>query len=855
MLAGMSSTAPDGSRTGWSWRRHALVWGGGAALLPVLLAVALLLGLQRTLVERLAPLAGGPFGLAAATLSVDRLDLRQAELSNIMLFPGLSADHAVAAYDLSRPLAPKLLSATVSGVQLHLILDESGLHFPDGSLPAARLAALAGSGPPAPPSAPRDGIAANARLAIAGGALLLETPSGPLAARVTGHVMLVDGRPQDLALALRDVTGYGARASLVATGQRKDDGTYVLDLTLDEQAGPAGPSNLALTGTLVLPEGDAAMTAKLAGTLALPEEPVIHLTADIARGSTVTAMLGGHWQAAPDAPLGRLPRRGDLTLSLAGRPDRPCGDQAGLALGLNGTLGDWAVGPGRVGAARLALTARAEICDEMIRVVPTAASEIALDDLRQAGEAATLDTLVIGLAPGREMVAGRRDLTRGRLTIGPLQATGRAGMPFVLTLDSLSAETGGAVPVMAALAGATLSLPAQGIVARGLDVGLRGALAAGGFSGRVTIDRGEIADIARDRRVAAVFALTGGADLADGGIRFAGHLAEPSGILALDITGRHDLATGKGEAHIALTPLQLDPKRARVTDLIPALAGKVTNLRGGLGGSVALNWRGSRWDGTAEVALDGLGATTPQVELSGMTGTLHLSGLNPPRSPPGQELVIRQVLVGLGVGPVTLRFALQRDGKLAVEHASWPFYGGEIRIDDALLDPAAGSNRMQVQVVGVELGAVAALSGYTGLVADGRLSGVVPVVIDANGPKVVDGHLSADQPGGKLQLHDPDLRGMVASDRPELDFIFDLLTDFHFNILSATVDGPLNGELKVGLQIAGRNPEIEGGHPVNFNLTVEGPLRAMAQSGASLYNLGDTIGQRIIGGRIKGNGH
>lgn len=856
MLKAMSSRTPQAPHRRWSWRRHVLVWGGGGlGIIPVVLAVALVFGLQRTLLEQLTPALGRGFGLGSATVSVDRLDLRQIQVKAVELFPGAAADRATIAYDLSNPFAPKLLSATIAGARLHLILDERGLHFPDGSLLADRLAVFLGPADEAgeaPPAAA--GMAAAATLAITGGTILVETARGPVTARLDGSVVLEGGRPREVTLAVRDATGYGARADLVAGATRGPDGTYTLDLTFDERTGTAQALKLALAGSLSLSEGSGPTAATLGGTLVLDEEPVIHLTANLSRDRALTAAFGADWAAAGDAPHHRLPRRGHLTLTLAGEPRRPCGADAGVAVGLNGQLDDWRLGPRQIDTARLALTARAELCDGTARLIPTAASQVELRGLRQEGSALALDRAVLGFAVGTAALAGDLDLTAVSAALGPLAASGTAGVPFDLTLDRLALETGGAAPLLATLAGATLTLPGQEMVLADLAVRFTGAVAAEGLAGHLAIERGRVFDRARDKRVAPDFALHGQADLTAGRVDFTARLDEPSGLLALDIAGHHDLAGAKGDARLTLAPLRFAPKQAKITDLVPALAGKVTNLRGGLGSHATLVWAPGRWDGTAELALADFGATTPQMELTGMTGTVRLSGLNPPRSRPGQILTIRQVLIGLGVGPVDLRFALRRDGKLAVERASWPFYGGEIRIDDALLDPAAVSNRLEVQVIGIDLATIAALSGYAGVLADGRLSGRVPLVIDAAGPRLVGGKLEADTPGGKLRLQDAELRAMVATERPELDFVFDVLTDFRYTLLSATIDGPLNGDLKLGLQIAGRNPAIEGGRPVEFNLAVEGPLRAIAQSGASLYNLGDTIGQRIIGGRTKANG-
>jgi hypothetical protein len=77
--------------------------------------------------------------------------------------------------------------------------------------------------------------------------------------------------------------------------------------------------------------------------------------------------------------------------------------------------------------------------------------------------------------------------------------------------------------------------------------------------------------------------------------------------------------------------------------------------------------------------------------------------------------------------------------------------------------------------------------------------------------------------------------------QPGLDLALGALTDFRFDVLEASVNYSDAGDLQLGIRLEGRNPEIEKGRPIHYNLNVSENIPVLLQS----LRLQDTFTERI----------
>ena len=73
------------------------------------------------------------------------------------------------------------------------------------------------------------------------------------------------------------------------------------------------------------------------------------------------------------------------------------------------------------------------------------------------------------------------------------------------------------------------------------------------------------------------------------------------------------------------------------------------------------------------------------------------------------------------------------------------------------------------------------------------------------------------------------------------------LENFRYDALKITLDGRTDGATAIGLHLKGANPDLHDGHPVEFNLNLEGNLASLIQTNLENYQIPDRIRERLQG--------
>ncbi len=120
-----------------------------------------------------------------------------------------------------------------------------------------------------------------------------------------------------------------------------------------------------------------------------------------------------------------------------------------------------------------------------------------------------------------------------------------------------------------------------------------------------------------------------------------------------------------------------------------------------------------------------------------------------------------------------------------------------------------------------QLSEIFALYADHGLSGSGVLSGRLPVLLGPEGLTIQGGELASQQPGGTIVYDGGAAGNAVASGNQQLDIALRLLRNFQYDTLAARASFVPSGDLMLGLNLAGRNPDEFGGQAVNFNINVE----------------------------------
>jgi hypothetical protein len=320
----------------------------------------------------------------------------------------------------------------------------------------------------------------------------------------------------------------------------------------------------------------------------------------------------------------------------------------------------------------------------------------------------------------------------------------------------------------------------------------------------------------------------------------------------VDVRIGHELATGRGRALLDVPGIKFDPAY-QPEQLTRLTLGVIALASGTLKGKGEIGWdgRSTTSSGTFSTENANLAASFGPVE--GLSTTLHFTDLLGLVSAPGQLATTRQIRTGVDVFDGRIRYQLLPGLRVKVEEGLWPFAGGELLLEETILDfshPAP--KRLTFRLAAMDAASFVSQMEFSNINATGTFDGVVPMIFDERGGRIEGGHLVAREPGGTLsyvgELTDKDLGayGKLA---------FDALKSLRYSKLIVDLNGSLEGEFIAGIQLDGiardvaAAPNPKGGIsamvvgralnqlakiPFKFNIKVRGPFRTVIGTARSL---------------------
>jgi len=128
----------------------------------------------------------------------------------------------------------------------------------------------------------------------------------------------------------------------------------------------------------------------------------------------------------------------------------------------------------------------------------------------------------------------------------------------------------------------------------------------------------------------------------------------------------------------------------------------------------------------------------------------------------------------------------------------------------------------------------------------GLMNGELPFKVDLQKKPFItipNGQLSAQAPGGFLK-YQPSSAGLKQTHQ-SMTLVLDVLEDFHYSLLSSNVTYGADNKIHLKLNLQGKNPAVESGRQVNFNIQLEEDLPALITSMQISNQVSETIKQRI----------
>ena len=340
------------------------------------------------------------------------------------------------------------------------------------------------------------------------------------------------------------------------------------------------------------------------------------------------------------------------------------------------------------------------------------------------------------------------------------------------------------------------------------------------------------------------FVLNGDTITTTGGLHHPG-----SGTLVTNIDIVHHLASGQGHADLDVPGIRFASAGLQPDNLTPLTEGVIALVDGTVRGQGRIDWVGHRVTSTGDFSTDGIDLAAAFGPVTGMSGTIHFTDLLALESAPGQTLQLAGVNPGIPVENGVIHFQLLRDQLVKVERGEWPFMGGTLVLRETILNLAKPTaKRLTFAVDGLNAAMLVESFGFKEIAANGTFDGVLPMIFDEDGGRIVGGRLDSRAPGGALSYV-----GVVSKANLGMfgGIAFNALRDLKFKQMIVRLDGDLAGEFATRLSVddvaLGNNKTqrfVRGllkKLPFKFTVSIKGPFRALIGTAKSVKDPRATI--------------
>jgi hypothetical protein len=340
--------------------------------------------------------------------------------------------------------------------------------------------------------------------------------------------------------------------------------------------------------------------------------------------------------------------------------------------------------------------------------------------------------------------------------------------------------------------------------------------------------------------------------LAGGYVRATGTLKHPaSGTRVTDVAIEHRLSTGAGHATLDVSALTFG-ERLQPEELTRLTDGVIAFVNGTIGGQGRIDWdSGGKVTSSGDFSTAHLDLAAPFGPVTGIRGTIHFNDLLALTTAPGQIMTVESINPGILVENGVVHYQLLPGQLVKIERGEWPFMGGRLILQETVLNfNKSNAKRLTFEVVGFDAKTFIDSLGFKEIDATGKFDGVLPMIFDEDGGRIVGGRLDARAPGGTLSyvgVVNKSNLGMMAN------IAFDSLKELRYRSMIVRLDGDLAGEFATRLTIeqlglggtSGAAKILRNSFkkvPFRFNITIKGPFRSLIQTAKSYRDPRQQIG-------------
>jgi hypothetical protein len=301
------------------------------------------------------------------------------------------------------------------------------------------------------------------------------------------------------------------------------------------------------------------------------------------------------------------------------------------------------------------------------------------------------------------------------------------------------------------------------------------------------------------------------------------------------LTIDYQYGEGKGEAHIVLESLIFTQNGLQPQILVPAFAGKIAAVEGEVSADLNLRYTsGEPLDSDGILSVKNMSFGTAPGPVTGLNTDIRLTSLFPIETAGRQTLTVENFDPGFPLENGSVEYELVTNG-VKIHNANWPIGAGAFALDPFTWTYNAPENRVVMRLNEIPIEEFLNNVGNGKLEATGTVRGEFPIVVRGLNVLVDNGYLEAKD-GGIIRYAADEGDAVTYSQDEALDIIRrqdtaqyrslarDALREFAYRELTASINGPLDGDVQLGIIFDGTNKKVLNGQPFEFDIDVQGEL-------------------------------
>jgi hypothetical protein len=252
----------------------------------------------------------------------------------------------------------------------------------------------------------------------------------------------------------------------------------------------------------------------------------------------------------------------------------------------------------------------------------------------------------------------------------------------------------------------------------------------------------------------------------------------------------------------------------------------------------------------SDIQLQDLSGIYDTVAFQGINTKLNMSINEKSFHLATKEMKVEEIDKGFVMGPMQMsgryQAALNKltQGKLMLEQFNSTAMGGSIATSAQEFDFSREKQNITLELKNIDLATLLKQHSSSELTGNGQLSGTVPLEITGTSVRILEGLVSAQEPGGQLKYSSERARA-IAKAQPSMKLVTEALSDFHYSVLTSNISYDETGKLRLGVRLEGSSPAVENGRPINFNVNIEEDVPAMLASIQLSGKVTDVIRKRL----------